>query len=344
MSKIFKIAILNVKTLLGHHCKDLIETICEESSVLDKSAIELTPVVLRGQVGAKMTFNNKEYSCLALEGFLAECAEKNHHFDVIISLLSDPLAVKWTDTLLKHTDRLIDASLHGLKTADADYRIKDLGDATGHISMPMGASLAVAALLDNLNNLCAVNAVNGTVLYPMAHYGKPAMDELFEQSKLSYIHQDVQPKFFKKKIAFNVLPYYEDIMSDGSSIQEWQLKAEIARLTKGNKIKTVNNLSVMTIPTFNGLMLDLKLNLADEVTADQIRETLKHDEDNFLVIDDRRFETMPAGLEVANSRQAIVTRVREDFTSDTGANLIIMLDPVAYRGAWFERLMKTILL
>lgn len=344
MSKIFKIAILNVKTILGHHCTDLIETICDENKALSKSDIELTPVVLRQQVGAKMTFNNKEYSCIALEGFLAECAEQNHHFDVIISLLSDPMAVKWSDTLLKHTDRLIDASLHGLKQADAVYKIKDLKAASGHITMPMGQSLAVAALLDNLNDMCAVNAVNGTALYPMAHYGKPAMDELFEQSKLSYIHQDVQPKFFKKKIAFNVLPYHEDIMSDGTSIQEWQLKAEIARLTKDNKIKTTNNISVMTIPTFNGLMLDLKLTFADEVGADQIRDSLKQDEDNFLVIDDRRFETMPAGLEVANSRQAIVTRVREDFTSDTGANLIVMLDPVAYRGAWFERLMKTILL
>ena len=168
--------------------------------------------------------------------------------------------------------------------------------------------------------------VKGSVLYPMAHYGKPAMDELFEQSKLSYIHQDVQPKFFKKKIAFNVLSYHEDIMSDGMSIQEWQLKAEIGRLTKDFKAKPSVNLSVMTVPVFNGTILDLKLTFDKEVTAADIRETLKENEDNFLVIDDRRFETMPAALEVASARQAIVTRVREDFSSDTGINLMIMLD------------------
>ena len=53
--------------------------------------------------------------------------------------------------------------------------------------------------------------------------GKPAMDELFNQTKGMFVNDQATPEQFTKKIAFNVIPHIDDFMDDGFTKEEWKM-------------------------------------------------------------------------------------------------------------------------
>ena len=56
--------------------------------------------------------------------------------------------------------------------------------------------------------------------------GKEAMDELYNSTKKIYENQNLEPKKFSKRIAFNVIPQIDSFTDDGVTKEEWKMKVE----------------------------------------------------------------------------------------------------------------------
>jgi aspartate-semialdehyde dehydrogenase len=68
--------------------------------------------------------------------------------------------------------------------------------------------------------------------------GKEAMDELFTQTKSVYTLDEITPKKFPKRMAFNVIPHIDVFMEDGFTKEEWKMVAETKKILDP-KIKVV---------------------------------------------------------------------------------------------------------
>ena len=59
---------------------------------------------------------------------------------------------------------------------------------------------------------------------------RPAMDELFNQTRGIFVNDSVQPEQFTKQIAFNAIPHIDVFLDDGFTKEEWKMSAETKEL------------------------------------------------------------------------------------------------------------------
>ena len=60
--------------------------------------------------------------------------------------------------------------------------------------------------------------------------GKEGMDELFRQTKASFVNDPIKPEQFTKEIAFNCIPHIDKFMEDGSTKEEWKMVVETRKI------------------------------------------------------------------------------------------------------------------
>src|SRR6516164_5500494 len=99
------------------------------------------------------------------------------------------------------------------------------------------------------------------------------MDELFAQTKSIYVLDEITPKKFPKRIAFNVIPHCDVFMEDGVTEEEWRLVAEKKKIVDP-KIKRFA--TCVRVPVFIGHSEAVTIEFANPITADEARELLRN--------------------------------------------------------------------
>ncbi|WP_264816524.1 Asd/ArgC dimerization domain-containing protein, partial [Gluconobacter kondonii] len=56
--------------------------------------------------------------------------------------------------------------------------------------------------------------------------GKDGMDELFSQTRGSFVNDPPKIEQFQKQIAFNCIPQIDRFMDDGATKEEWKMRVE----------------------------------------------------------------------------------------------------------------------
>jgi aspartate-semialdehyde dehydrogenase len=152
--------------------------------------------------------------------------------------------------------------------------------------------------------------------------GKEAMDELFAQTKSIYVLDEVAPKKFSKRIAFNVIPHIDAFMEDGSTKEEWKMMAETKKILDP-KIKVVA--TCVRVPVFIGHSEAVTIEFAQPITAEEAREALRG-APGVIVIDKREAGGYATPFESAGEDATYVSRIREDATVENGLALWCVSD------------------
>ena len=82
--------------------------------------------------------------------------------------------------------------------------------------------------LKPLHDIAKIRRVVVSTYQSVSGAGKEAMDELWLQTKGIFVPgQEVSPRVFSKKIAFNVIPHIDKFLSDGQTREEWKKKESV---------------------------------------------------------------------------------------------------------------------
>ncbi len=190
------------------------------------------------------------------------------------------------------------------------------------IANPNCSTIQMVMALRPLHDLAPIKRVVVATYQATSGAGRPAMDELFNQTRGIFVNDAMEKKQFTKQIAFNVIPHIDVFLEDGSTKEEWKMVAETQKiLDAGIEVSA----TCVRVPVFIGHAEAINVEFTEPVTVDEARDALRH-APGIVVVDHRVDEGYVTPAECAGEDAVYVSRIREDTTVDYGLNLWVVAD------------------
>ena len=182
------------------------------------------------------------------------------------------------------------------------------------IANPNCSTIQLVVALKPIHDHFKVSRVVVSTYQAVSGAGKPAMDELFNQTKGVFVHDQATPEQFTKKIAFNVIPHIDTFMDDGFTKEEWKMRVETKKILDNN-INLVAH--CVRVPVFIGHSEAVFLECEKDISVTKVRNLLR-DADGVTVIDHRADEGYVTPVEVAGEDDIYISRIRKDPSVKNG--------------------------
>ena len=182
------------------------------------------------------------------------------------------------------------------------------------IANPNCSTAQLVVALKPLHDTFQVKRVVVSTYQAVSGAGRPAMDELFNQTKGIFVNDDVRPEKFTKQIAFNAIPHIDVFMEDGATKEEWKMTAETKKILDP-AIELVT--TCVRIPVFIGHSEAVFIETKKPIAEGEARQILR-DADGVVVIDHRADEGYVTPIECAGEDAVYISRIRRDPSIDNG--------------------------
>lgn len=167
-------------------------------------------------------------------------------------------------------------------------------------------------------NVCTYQAVSGT--------GKPAMDELAQQTAALLNGRPVEASVYPKQIAFNVLPHIDVFQDNGYTKEEMKMVWETRKIMGDESILV--NPTAVRVPVFYGHSEAIHIETRDKLTAEACKDLLAK-APGIVLVDEHKDGGYPTAVTEASGTDPVyVGRIREDISHPTGLNLWVVADNV----------------
>jgi aspartate-semialdehyde dehydrogenase len=298
----------------------------EMLNILDERKFPADEVVVlasRRSVGVEVSYGDRTLKVKALEHY--------DFTDVDICLMSAGGAVskEWSPKIAAAGAVVIDNSSAWRMDPDVPLIVPEVNaDAVAGftkkniIANPNCSTAQLVVALKPLHDKAKITRVVVATYQSVSGAGKEAMDELFSQTKSVYVLDEIAPKNFPKRIAFNVIPHIDVSQDDGFTKEEWKMVVETKKILDP-KIKLVA--TCVRVPVFVGHSEAVHIEFENPITADEARELLRN-APGVLVIDKREAGGYATPFEAAGEDATYVSRIREDATVENGLALWCVSD------------------
>ena len=182
------------------------------------------------------------------------------------------------------------------------------------IANPNCSTAQLVVALKPLHDEFGVRRVVVSTYQAVSGAGKPAMDELFNQTRGIYVNDAVQPEIFTKQIAFNAIPHIDVFLDDGFTKEEWKMTAETKKILDPS-IELVAH--CVRIPVFVGHSEAVFIETDKPMTEAGVRRLLA-DAEGVIVVDHRANEGYVTPHEAAGEDAVYISRIRKDPTVPNG--------------------------
>jgi aspartate-semialdehyde dehydrogenase len=193
---VYKIAIAGASTLLGRELKEALE----ESPLATASFVLLDEEAVRGQLGDEITFvhaiEEDSFERVDFTFFCGTEALTRKHWRRALRAGSTVLDL--SGALDQETGVLVRAPWLGSEAVSPDL-------FTPAVVPAHPAALALALVLDRLQQAAPVRFAAATLLLPASESGRAAMDELHQQTVSLLSFQDMPRAIFDAQVAYNLL-------------------------------------------------------------------------------------------------------------------------------------------
>ena len=190
------------------------------------------------------------------------------------------------------------------------------------IANPNCSTIQMVVALKPLHELAHISRVVVSTYQSVSGGGKPAMDELFNQTRGIYANQAPEPELFTKQIAFNVIPHIDVFMEDGSTKEEWKMVVETKKILDP-AIKVAA--TCVRVPVFVGHAEAVNVEFEDPIDEEEAREALRN-QPGITLIDYRADEGYVTPQECAGEDAVFVSRLRSDPTVENGLSFWVVSD------------------
>jgi aspartate-semialdehyde dehydrogenase len=182
------------------------------------------------------------------------------------------------------------------------------------IANPNCSTSQLVVALKPIHDAFSVRRVVVSTYQAVSGAGKPAMDELFNQTRGIFVNDVVQPEIFPKQIAFNAIPHIDVFLDDGFTKEEWKMSAETKKILDP-AIELVAH--CVRIPVFVGHSEAVFIETEKPMTERGVRALLEN-ADGIIVVDHRANEGYVTPHEVAGEDAVYISRIRKDPTVSNG--------------------------
>jgi aspartate-semialdehyde dehydrogenase len=184
----------------------------------------------------------------------------------------------------------------------------------GIIANPNCSTIQMVVALKPLHDRYGVKRVVVSTYQSVSGAGKEAMDELYSQTKATYVNDPVQTEQFTKQIAFNVIPHIDRFMDDGSTKEEWKMAVETKKILDPD-IQVVA--TCVRVPVFIGHGEAVFIECEKPITVEGARAVLRA-APGVIVFDHREDGGYITPLESQGEDATYVSRIRIDPTVENG--------------------------
>jgi aspartate-semialdehyde dehydrogenase len=312
----YKVAVVGATGNVG---REMLGVLAERSFPAD----EVVALASRQSQGTEISFGDATLKVKALE----HC----DFSDVDICLMSAGSAVskEWSPRIAAAGAVVIDNSSCWRYDADVPLIVPEVNaDAVtgfrkrGIIANPNCSTAQLVVALKPLHDKATITRVVVATYQSVSGAGKEAMDELFAQTKSVFVLDEIVPKKFPKRIAFNVIPHIDTFMEDGTTREEWKMMVETKKILDP-KIKLTA--TCVRVPVFIGHSEAVNIEFANPITAEEARELLRN-APGCLVIDKREPGGYVTPYEATGEDATYISRIREDPTVEHGLSLWCVSD------------------
>lgn len=192
----------------------------------------------------------------------------------------------------------------------------------GIIANPNCSTIQMVVALKPLHDEFGIKRVVVSTYQSTSGGGKEAMDELFQHTKASFVHESHPHEQFTKEIAFNCIPHIDKFMDDGSTKEEWKMAVETQKIL-GQKIAV--HATCVRVPVFIGHGEAVNVEFDQPVTAGQARALLR-EAPGVEVVDVREDGGYITQVECAGEDAVFVSRIRKDTTVPHGLSFWCVSD------------------
>ncbi len=182
------------------------------------------------------------------------------------------------------------------------------------IANPNCSTIQMVVALKPLHDRFKIKRVVVSTYQSVSGAGKEGMDELYQNTKVSFVNQAANPQVFQKNIAFNVIPQIDVFMDDGFTKEEWKMTVETRKILDPN----INVIATcVRVPVFIGHSEAVCVEFEKPVSVKEAREVLAKAPG--VVVEDRHV----AGgyitpIECQGEDATFVSRIRKDPTVENG--------------------------
>lgn len=182
------------------------------------------------------------------------------------------------------------------------------------IANPNCSTAQLVVALKPLHDAYGVKRVVVSTYQAVSGAGRPAMDELFNQTRGVFVNDMVQPEIFTKQIAFNAIPHIDVFLDDGFTKEEWKMTAETKKILDPS-IDLVAH--CVRIPVFIGHSEAVFIETEKPINEKDARNLLS-ESDGIVVVDHRANEGYVTPNEAAGEDAVYISRLRTDPTVENG--------------------------
>ncbi len=190
------------------------------------------------------------------------------------------------------------------------------------IANPNCSTAQMVVALKPLHDAAGIKRVVVSTYQSVSGSGKQGMDELFNQSRNIFVGDSVEPVFYPKQIAFNVIPHIDDFLDDGSTKEEWKMVVETKKILDP-RIKVTA--TCVRVPVFVGHSESINIEFEREIGAQEAQDILR-EAPGVMLIDKREPGGYITPVECVGDYATFISRVREDPTVENGLNLWCVSD------------------
>ncbi|WP_424813264.1 aspartate-semialdehyde dehydrogenase [Roseococcus sp. YIM B11640] len=182
------------------------------------------------------------------------------------------------------------------------------------IANPNCSTIQMVVALKPLHDIAKVKRVVVSTYQSVSGAGKEAMDELFNQTKGSFVNDLPTVEQFPKPIAFNVIPQIDIFMDDGSTTEEWKMAVETRKILDPD-IQVVA--TCVRVPVFVGHGEAVHVEFENPITVAQAQAALKK-APGVNLYDRREDGGYITPIDAAGDDDVFVSRMRRDPTVPNG--------------------------
>ncbi len=188
------------------------------------------------------------------------------------------------------------------------------------ISSPNCNAIPISIVLNPLEENFGVKRAVISTYQAVSGAGRDAMDELYEQTKGRFVFKDLEPIYFPKPIAFNIIPQIGSFEIDGYTGEENKIRQELKKILAKNIEISVTSVRV---PVFMGHGASINIELEEEYDLEEIKKVLSSAQGVEFLYDPKSYDTP---LDIVGSDKVHVSRLRKDSDRNNAINLWIMSD------------------
>ena len=182
------------------------------------------------------------------------------------------------------------------------------------IANPNCSTAQLVVALKPLHDNFTVKRVIVSTYQATSGAGAAGMDELFNQTKGIFVHDEIKPEKFTKQIAFNAIPHIDVFMDDGFTKEEWKMTVETKKILDPNIELAAH---CVRIPVFIGHSEAVFIETEKPIDENEARNLLREAE-GVSVIDHRANEGYVTPVEAAGEDAVYISRIRRDPTIQNG--------------------------